>query len=103
MITSIFELYRPSSGTEGEWFMREWCGHCERDKCQNGSKHPDDCTDDDLCQIIGRTLLLSVDDPDYPTEWIEDDDGPKCTAFVAKGGVIPVNDTQTMDLFEALQ
>ena len=23
------EKYRPSNGTEGEWFMEEWCGRCQ--------------------------------------------------------------------------
>lgn len=95
------ELYRPSSGSEGEWFIRKWCGKCERDKCQNGSKPADDCRDGDLCQIIGKTMWLDVDDPDYPKEWIEDDDGPRCTAFVEVGKELPQpRCDKTADMFE---
>lgn len=96
------ELYRPSSGTEGEWFIGQWCGNCERDKCQNGSKPMDECTQDDFCQIIGKTMWLDVDDPDYPKEWIEDEeDGPRCTAFIEKGKDIPPERCeQTEDMFQ---
>lgn len=94
------DLYRPSSGTEGEWFIRQWCGKCERDKCHNGSKPMDCCTPEDFCQIIGNTMLMDIDDPDYPKEWVEDENGPRCTAFVQMGGDIPEKPCQfTGDMF----
>ncbi|WP_043619396.1 hypothetical protein [Chromobacterium violaceum] len=91
-----------ASGLAGEWFISEWCAHCERDKCQNGSVPMDDCGPDDLCQILGRTMFLDVDDPDYPREWIDDPEiGPRCTAFIEVGQPLPpARDTQTIDMFE---
>ena len=32
-------------------------------------------------------------------EWIEDDSGPRCTAFVEAGNAVPEVDTLTGDLF----
>lgn len=61
--------YRPSNGSEGEWFMSRWCERCVKDMPSKP------------CRIIGRTMALSVGEKGYPREWIEDDDGPRCTAF----------------------
>lgn len=63
--------YRPANGTEGDEFISQWCDRCVRGKTG------------DPCAILGDTLFLDADDPDYPREWIEDDDGPRCTAFAA--------------------
>lgn len=94
------KLYRPSSGHEGEWFIREWCQQCERDKCQNGSKPMDECQPEDLCQIIGDTMFMDINDPDYPKEWVEDETGPRCTAFVEVGSIVKDKPCQfTSDLF----
>lgn len=96
----MHELYRPSSGAEGEWFIGQWCARCERDKCQNGSKAMDDCSQEDFCQIIGNTMFMDVDNPDYPKEWVEDDDGPRCTAFVEVGSELPApRCSNTDDMF----
>ena len=66
------DLYRPSNGTEGDWFMSEWCS-----KCANDVNHD--------CKILVATLMYSVGDERYPSEWIHGDDGaPKCTAYEAK-------------------
>lgn len=64
------ERYRPANGTEGDIFMESFC-----DRCVNGAD----------CEIQDATMAFDVDDPEYPAEWIEDDDGPRCTAFVAEG------------------
>ena len=65
------EKYRPSNGTEGEMFREMYCYQCSKD---DGEKK--------LCDILGRTLGLLVDDPDYPTEWQYNGNGqPVCTAF----------------------
>ena len=66
--------FRPSNGDHGEWFMGQFCFQCKRD---------DDEHEDYPCEILGRVLGLDIDDPDYPTEWIKDEDGsnPRCTAF----------------------
>jgi len=52
--------------------------------CFNGCKHE---TDDKPCQIMGRSLGYSIGDPQYPAEWVQDEDGknPRCTAFELEG------------------
>ncbi|WP_375592145.1 hypothetical protein [Chitiniphilus eburneus] len=93
------ELYRPSNGSEGASFIDKWCGQCERDKLQNGSAPHFDHGPDDLCGILGATFLLDVDHPEYPKEWIQDETGPRCTAFVPVGGCVPVRCDRTIDMF----
>lgn len=61
------DLYRPSNGTEGDWFMSHWCDRCSR---SHGS-----------CDILTATMAYDVTDPEYPREWREDERGPLCTAF----------------------
>lgn len=61
-------LYRPSNGTEGELFYEEFCAKCVRDQNED-------------CPIYTATMVFGVDDPQYPKEWIEDEAGPRCTAF----------------------
>lgn len=74
------ELYRPSNGTEGDCFMSAFCERCAND------------SEDDPCEIIGRTMALDVDELGYPTEWIRDvgpwPGNPRCTAFVPEGSGI---------------
>lgn len=68
-INAMPERYRPSNGTEGERFMARWCEKCVKD------------TPSKPCRIIALTMSLGIDHKDYPPEWVEDDDGPRCTAF----------------------
>lgn len=66
--------YRPSNGDEGMSFMARFCDRCERDRAfQDGTG--------DSCPIAAATMVFGVNDPEYPCEWIEEDDGPRCTAF----------------------
>ena len=68
--------YRPSNGTEGLDFTARFCDRC--------TKGPDDEKD---CDILARSFWHNIDEPEYPTEWIVDDDGlssPRCTAFERK-------------------
>lgn len=95
--------YQPSNGTEGYAFIDKWCGNCERDKCQNGSIPMNECRDDDFCEILGRTMMCSISDQNYPKEWIRDESGSRCTAFVNVGEQVPVRDMQTIDMFGELQ
>lgn len=67
--------YRPSNGTEGELFRAQFCDRCKREKGAYVR-----------CSILGDTLFLDVDDPDYPAEWTFDAEGkPVCTAFEGEG------------------
>jgi len=71
----LYRRYRPSNGTEGMMFIERWCERCVRDNPEK----------EEYCDILNRTLMYNLSDPEYPTEWIEDDDmNPRCTAFEAK-------------------
>lgn len=67
------EPYRPANGTEGEWFMQQFCFQCAHD------------SEDGPCEILGWTFAVEVDHPKYPKEWIEENDTPRCTAFEHRG------------------
>jgi hypothetical protein len=90
------EKYRPSSGTEGEWFMSRWCCQCQRASAMRESEPIE------ACAIVAATFLYSVDHPKYPDAWRYDKDGaPICDQFVQMGDPIPPEpDTLTRDLFE---
>ena len=59
--------YRPSNGTEGDFFIAAQCGNC---------------TKQDGCRIVRETMRYHEDDIRYPKEWVSDADGnnPRCTA-----------------------
>lgn len=72
--------YRPSNGTEGEYFMEAHCHQCIHERWIH---HPDTTGDDGKCQIINLTMGYGVNDPEYPSEWIYDAKGqPTCTKWV---------------------
>lgn len=69
------KLYRPSNGTEGEYFMSEHCYQCIHDNPNYDAKAP-------RCDIMTMTMFMSVDEPGYPKEWCYGEDGkPTCTKF----------------------
>lgn len=72
--------YRPSNGTEGEIFEAQFCSQCEHEAAwrRDDLKH-------DACKIHARVYAFGINDPQYPKEWIEDEDGPHCTAFLIEG------------------
>ena len=59
--------YRPSNGTEGDFFIAAQCGNC---------------TKQDGCRIVLLTMRYHEDDIRYPKEWVSDIDGgnARCTA-----------------------
>jgi hypothetical protein len=67
--------YRPSNGTEGEFFHAEFCYRCARYGDPDGPIEP--------CRIQLNAMVHHTDEPEYPKEWVEDSDGsnPRCTAF----------------------
>jgi len=77
------EPYRPSSGTEGMDFEAEFCDRCQKEKAfweaSYGLDSPDPAP---ICPIHARALMYLPDDPEFPAEWIEDENGPRCTAFL---------------------
>jgi hypothetical protein len=69
------EPYQPGSGMEGALFMESFCDRCERDAAFRAGAG-------DSCPIVAATMILDIEDPDYPPEWREDGpEGPRCTAF----------------------
>lgn len=69
---SAAKPYRPSNGTEGEQFFAHFCDRCERES-------------EDECLIMTKSFVYLIEHPEYPTEWIEDEKGPRCTAFEERG------------------
>jgi hypothetical protein len=69
--------YCPCNGTEGQLFQDEFC--C---KCQEDADY-DEETFDGGCDILFRALSCPPDDPEFPDEWTQEDDGSdrQCTAF----------------------
>lgn len=65
------EPYRPSNGTEGEFFHEQFCYRCRHDQ-----------DEDNPCGIHTAALVFSLAASDYPKEWVYDPEGrPTCTAF----------------------
>lgn len=63
--------YRPSNGTEGEYFMESHCYQCIHD---NGN--------DKICDILMRSMFCGIEDKEYPEEWTYDESGKAtCTAW----------------------
>ena len=70
--------YQPSNSTDGELFQQQWCHRCARDAYDYESNTGKQCN------ILVRTMAYNIGDKQYPVEWIKDDDGPRCTAFVTE-------------------
>lgn len=74
------EPYTPSNGTEAAIFWANWCERCAKDKSMSEGKDWDLCEPDEVCDILSNSFVKQV------AEWIEDGDGPRCTAFIPIGG-----------------
>lgn len=75
--------YRPSNGTAGMDFDDRWCSRCARDAAWRADEN------EEPCDILSRTFVHKVDDPEYPAEWTYDAAGrPCCTAFVPDGDAL---------------
>lgn len=69
--------YRPSNGTEGDWFTEKFCINC---KHENYLKTGRDNARQ--CRILTNSLMYDLTDKEYPKEWIYDDnDNPICIQF----------------------
>lgn len=74
------KLYRPSNGSEGMYFTSEFCDRCMFDDgvSQYGEEK--------ACTLLLNSLMYGVNDPEYPREWIVDEDGHGiCTKFILDG------------------
>lgn len=79
---SKVEPYRPSNGSEGMWFEDKWCNRCARE-----AKFREDQCAENACSIVQAAFMYDEDDPEYPKEWITDEEGnPRCTAFDPENG-----------------
>ncbi len=88
--------YRPSNGTEGAAFFEAFCAYCSRDAAFRDTGYDGDSALG--CQILAATFRYEVNHPDYPKEWIEDERGPRCTAYT-EDPTCPVRCPHTPDLF----
>lgn len=102
------EQYRPSSGTEGMMFQARFCDQCIHEKWNHTQKDGDK-----KCDILNRSILHDLNDPEYPEEWIRDpEEGPICTKFhkwdwgtpealnEPDENEIPIEDPNQLKLFE---
>jgi hypothetical protein len=66
--------YKPSNGTEGEWFIDKYCMNCFHcDPDPRGKKQ---------CMLLCASMCYDVNEPEYPKEWIYDDENkPTCTKW----------------------
>ncbi len=68
--------YRPANGHEGMIFHAMFCEHCVHEKFLHTGDHADK-----KCDILSRSLTLSLNDDRYPSELTYNDEGyPICTS-----------------------
>jgi len=69
--------YRPSNGSEGEWFMDKFCENCLYEKWTHTMNDKDA-----KCDILSNSMLYDLNDPKYPAEWTYDAQGhATCTKY----------------------
>lgn len=94
------DKYQPSNATEGDAFHSAWCRRCARDKAMSEGAPIDECDDSERCEIIAKTYLYSVGDPEYPAEWRYQGGQPICAAFAPAGKPVPAPRCEhTIDMF----
>ena len=70
--------YQPSNKSEGCAFI---AANCE--KCKNELFVHTQNEDHLKCDILSRTMIFSINDPEYPEEWNYNEDGnPRCSARI---------------------
>lgn len=85
--------WQPSNSSDGLCFIELNCSNCGRDKPMSEGCSPDECSDDELCGILGRSFAGRFD------EWRESSDGRLfCTDFVPRDGFS--RDELTVDWIE---
>ena len=105
------EPYRPSNGSSGDWFESQFCNRCEKDRKYREYMEKNEVgPQPESCGILGAALTFETEHEYYPKEWIEDENGPKCTAFEheiqpnpEKPEYRPAEDTLTPYLFSELE
>lgn len=88
------EQYVPSNGTDGHSFIEHWCTKCARDKPCSEGKDFDDCTDDEVCEILAASFRGEA------VEWRRLEDGQTvCLAFIGSDTPGTPRCTKTVDMF----
>jgi hypothetical protein len=81
--------YRPANGSEGMDFEARFCALCACDS--------DDLEAEDGCPILADVYASKITDEDYPPQWVEDADGPRCTAFTPRVSGEPIKDPYAVE------
>jgi hypothetical protein len=76
---SEVKLYQPSNGTDGDYFMAEFCENCYHDGLDKDSP-------EGSCPILAATFYLDIKDNRYPNQWRYIDSKPTCIAFFEREG-----------------
>jgi len=82
--------FRPSSGHEFDMFYASFCRHCQFEKEYRKSGV-------NGCEIIAKTMIMDVEDNEYPKEWVYKNGIPYCTAYT--DNVVPIRCDKTVDMF----
>jgi hypothetical protein len=69
------ELYQPSNGTEGDYFMEKFCDNCYHESGR-GNESPEGS-----CPIPIATMVCNPGDSQYPNQWRYADGKPTCISF----------------------
>ena len=100
---SAFRPYRPSNGTEGDYFEAEFCDRCSKDDGVSPFNEPGTCI------IRCNAFVFGIDEPEYPRDtWVYFNGRPTCLAFVERGGrddpdnALQPTDPAQLDLFESI-
>lgn len=69
--------YRPSNGSEGDFFMEEYCMRCFHERYLHTMKD-----NSKKCEILSGMMIYDTADPEYPKELVYDEnDNPVCTKW----------------------
>jgi hypothetical protein len=73
------KLYRPSNGTEGDYFMAEFCENCYHDGIDKDSP-------EGSCPILFASFAYGIEDDKYPHQWRYVNGEPVCVSFYCRAG-----------------
>lgn len=83
--------WTPSNSTDGHAFEQAWCALCLHDKAYRNAG--DEAAAEDSCDILAAAVC-----GEQVTAWVEDENGPRCTAFQWDPERLPADD-RTADMF----
>lgn len=75
---AMIKLYQPANGTEGMYFMAQFCDRCYHESGDGESP-------EGSCPIIAATMAYRPGDDNYPNQWRYDENGhPTCISFIER-------------------